>query len=94
MNVNREIERHRLPCGPATIGIESVCKKRLRDTFDMMLDRLTKETHPEGMDMKRAKLISDGKMKVEAKQEVDKYKEELQGNSKLLQDTSGKINTR
>lgn len=92
MNPKREIERHRLPCGAATIAIDGVCRRRLRDTHDALLDRLTHETHPEGHDLKKAQLIKDGKMKVEAKQEIDKYKEKLlMGNSKLLQDPSGKL---
>ena len=50
MNTKEEIKRHRLPCGAATVSIESVCRRRLRDHFDAMLDRLTEETHPEGRD--------------------------------------------
>ena len=50
MNTKEEINRHRLPCGAATVSIESVCRRRLRDHFDDMLDRLTEETHPEGRD--------------------------------------------
>jgi hypothetical protein len=78
------------------------------------MDRLTRETHPEGADReilemeeepeipeevepeesdkeKKERLIKEGKLKAEVKHAVDKYKEKLQGNSKLLQDTSGKI---
>jgi hypothetical protein len=40
---------------------------------------------------KKERLIKEGKMKAEVKHAVEKYKEKLQGNSKLLQDTSGKI---
>lgn len=50
MNTKEEIKNHRLPCGAATVSIESVCRRRLRDHFDAMLDRLTEETHPEGRD--------------------------------------------
>jgi hypothetical protein len=117
MNPKKEIERHRLPCGPMTVGIDSVCRRRLRDHFDAFLDRLTEETHPEGVEdeiletdveveipeekepeesdeEKKARLIKEGKMKAEVKHAVEKYKEKLQGNSKLLQDTSGKIQKR
>ncbi len=48
MNVKEEIKKHRLPCGPVTVGIDGVCRRRLRDHFDALLDRLTQETHPEG----------------------------------------------
>jgi hypothetical protein len=139
MNVKKEIERHRLPCGPATVSIESVCRKRLRDHFDRLLDRLTEETHPEGADPemdelddtmelqkeaekarqqaekdikkdldgfdkelekmtshesledKKERLIEEGKMKADVKHEVQKYSDKLMGNSKMLQDRTGKL---
>jgi hypothetical protein len=117
MNIKKEIERHRLPCGPVTIGIDGTCRRRLRDHFDALLDRLTKETHPEGVDPevvemdeevevpeekepeeteaeKKKRLIAEGKLKAEVKHEVEKYKNKLMGNSKLLQDPSGKIKKR
>jgi gamma-glutamyl:cysteine ligase YbdK (ATP-grasp superfamily) len=142
MNVKKEIERHRLPCGPATVSIESVCRKRLRDHFDRLLDRLTEETHPEGADPemdelddtlelqeeaekarqqaekdikkdldgfdkelekiashesiedKKERLIEEGKMKADVKHEVQKYSDKLMGNSKMSQNTSGKIQKR
>jgi len=43
---------------------------------------------------KKKRMVEEGKLKAEVKSEVDKYKEKLMGNSKLLQDTSGKINKR
>jgi len=50
MNAKKEIERHRLPCGPMTVSVDGVCRRKLRDSMDALLDRLTKETHPEGVD--------------------------------------------
>lgn len=50
MNVKHEIERHRLPCGAMTVAIDAVCRRRLRDSMDALLDELTKHTHPEGRD--------------------------------------------
>jgi len=116
MNTKREIERHRLPCGPVTVAIDGVCRKRLRDQFDALLDQLTKETHPEGVDdeilevdeveipeekrpeesdkEKKERLIKEGKLKAEVKVAVEKHKRKLMGNSKMLQDVSGKINKR
>lgn len=117
MNPKKEIERHRLPCGPMSISVDGVCRRRLRDHFDSLLDRLTQETHPEGVDKdilemeeepqipevkepeetdkeKKERLIKEGKLKAEVKKEVQKYEEKLMGNSKLLQDTSGKIQKR
>ena len=116
MNSKKEIERHRLPCGAVTVGIEGNCRRKLRDQFDSLLDRLTQETHPEGIDeeimevdevqipaeetpeespeAKKTRMIEEGKMKAEVKAEVDKYKEKLMGNSKMLQDISGKTKKR
>ena len=76
MNVTKELDRRRLPCGPLTVSIESVCRRRVRDLFDIKLDSLTREIHPEGHDLDKAKLIQDGKKKFEAKKEVDKLKPE------------------
>ena len=116
MNVKKEIEKHRLPCGPVTVSVEGTCRRRLRDHFDALLDRLTQETHPEGVDEeilemdeveipeepeeeesdedKKKRLIKEGKLKAEVKHVVEKHKEKLMGNSKMLQDPSGKIKKR
>lgn len=114
MNPKKEIERHRLPCGAASIAINGVCRRQLRDVFDSLLDQLTQEVHPEGVDTdilemeeevtlppepqkqetdqeKKQRLIKEGKLKAEVKKAVKSYEEKLMGNSKLLQDTSGKI---
>ena len=113
MNTKKEIERHRLTCGPMTVSIDGVCRRRLRDHFDALLDRLTQETHPEGVeeeilevdeveipeepeeeeseDEKKKRMIAEGKLKAEVKHEVEKYKEKLMGNSKMLQSQSGKL---
>lgn len=112
MNVKEEIKKHRLPCGPVTVNIDGVCRRRLRDHFDALLDRLTQETHPEGRneeeedmdnlleekeetrDEKKKRLIEEGKLRAEVSAKVKQYKEKLMGNSKLLQDPSGKIEKR
>ena len=116
MNTKKEIERHRLPCGPMTVSIDGVCRRRLRDHFDALLDRLTQETHPEGVEEeilevdeveipedkepeesdkdKKKRLIKEGKLKAEVKHEVEKHKEKLMGNSKMLQNPTGKIQKR
>jgi hypothetical protein len=117
MNPKKEIERHRLPCGPVTIAIEGICRRRLRDHFDALLDRLTEETNPEGVDkeiieldeqvelpeekepeetrsQQKKRMVEEGKLKAEVKHEVEKHKEKLMGNSKMLQDPSGKIQKR
>jgi hypothetical protein len=42
-------------------------------------------------DERKERLIKEGKLRAEVKATVRQYEEELQGNSKLLQDISGKI---
>jgi hypothetical protein len=48
----------------------------------------------ETRDDKKKRLIEEGKLRAEVSKEVGKYKEKLMGNSKLLQNTSGKIKKR
>ena len=50
MDAKKLIEKHLLPCGPMSVSVEGVCRRRLRDSMDALLDRLTEETHPEGVD--------------------------------------------
>jgi hypothetical protein len=111
------IEKHKIPCGPMSVSVEGVCRRRLRDHLDALLDRLTQETHPEGVDTeilemeeepeipeeqepeetrdeKKKRLIQEGKLRAEVSKEVGKYKEKLMGNSKMLQNPSGKIQKR
>lgn len=99
MNTKKEIERHRLPCGPVTVSIDGVCRRRLRDNFDDLLDKLTEETHPEGVDTEilemdeqvdlpeeqepeetdeqiRERMLKEGKMKIDVKRELAKYEAE------------------
>lgn len=46
-----------------------------------------KETSEE----RKKRLIDEGRMKAEVKMAIKSYEEELQGNSKMLQDVTGKI---
>ena len=117
MHPTKMIERHQLPCGPMAVAIDGICRRKLRDHFDQLLDRLTEETHPEGVDSeilemeeeveipevkepeetdkeKKERLIKEGKLKADVKHEVEKYKNKLMGNSKMLQDRTGKIKKR
>jgi hypothetical protein len=50
MNPKKQLEIHRLPCGPMAVNIQGVCRRRLKDQYDAMLDKLTQETHPTGVD--------------------------------------------
>lgn len=47
MNALQEIEQHRVPCGPMTVAASAVCRRRLKDSYDQLLDRLAKEIHQE-----------------------------------------------
>lgn len=40
---------------------------------------------------RKDKMIREGKLRAEVQAEIKKYREELQGNSKMLQDISGEI---
>lgn len=101
---------YRIPCGPMDISADGICRRSLRDGTNFLLDRLTKETNPEiprasklpnevemdeSVEEKKRRLIEEGKLRAEVQAEVKKYREEiLQGNSKLLQDISGRIESR
>lgn len=65
MNAHKEIERHRVPCGPMTVSVSAVCRRRLKDSFDSLLDRLTEEIHPEFVPPETPKdhtITEDGKI--------------------------------
>ena len=145
MNVTEEISRSRLPCGPVTVAADAVCRRRLRDTHDLLLDKLSELTSQEyeapqapkdhsiedgkvvhdevkkaqteqeaakkkaedkakveaekkaaepSRAEKKKQMLADAKDKVEVKVKTKEYEEKLMGNSKLLQDPSGKITPR
>jgi hypothetical protein len=100
-----------------TVAIDGICRRKLRDSMDALLDRLTQETHPEGVDTdilemeeeveipepeepeetddeKKKRMITEGKLKVDVKKAVKSYEDKVMGNSKMLQNTSGKIKKR
>jgi hypothetical protein len=145
MNALEEISQHRVPCGPMTVAASGVCRRRLRDSYDRLLDRLAQEIHqeytppelptdhefdkqgnivhkdelakrekaaktmqkgkekakkereknephsPEVLEAKKEKLLQEGMMKADVKKQVKEYEEKLMGNSRMLQDTSGKV---
>ena len=45
-NAQLELSQHRVPCGPVSVGASAVCRRRLRDSFSTLLDRLSEETGP------------------------------------------------
>ena len=72
-------QSYSIPCGALHVSADSVCKRGLRDSMDKLLDRLAKELHPV--------ILPDSAPKGFQSSE----KANLQGNSKLLQDTSGEL---
>jgi len=156
MNVKEELERHRLPCGPVTVSVRGVCRRRLQDRFDTILGKLSELTDqeykapkaPKGHELvdgkvvakgadqtpeekgqkmfeegvtknkvksklkehaaslepeeepeptledRRKEMLKEAKMKAEVKVKAKEHETKLMGNSRLLQDTTGKINKR
>ena len=115
----RELSMHRVPCGPMSIKASGVCRRRLRDNFNTLIDRLSQEAGPpESMGpempdgyhmMPDGTVMSDAHMKAEEMKKAEKkakndpvgklaealtgtltQKHNEMGNSKMLQDTSGK----
>lgn len=120
MNPKQELEKRRLVCGPMSVSVDGVCRRKLEEKFNTLLDRLTHEVHPEYVkpeapkgyefdakgnlvntaeklqkqrDKDLSKVIKglkepgpDGKSKQPGFQEGL-----LMGNSKLLQDPTGKL---
>ena len=60
-----------------TIAIDGICRRKLRDHFDSLLDRLTQETHPEGVDADILELDEEVEIpEVKEPEETDKEKKE------------------
>ena len=119
----KELSMHRVPCGPMSIKASGICRRRLRDNFNTLIDRLSEETGPQqsmGPEMPKGyhmmpdgTIMSDAHMQAqEARKQAKKAKKENpmgqlaeaikglgspqqsfndMGNSKMLQDPSGKI---
>jgi hypothetical protein len=84
------ISRHKIPCGPMSVSVEGVCRRRLRDHFDALLDHLTQETHPEGVDTEILEMEEEPEIPEEQEQE------ETEGEKKerMLQDGKLKIDVK
>lgn len=90
MNAKEEIKRHRLPCGPMAVSIESVCRRRLRDSMDALLDKLTRETHPEGVD----KDILEMEEQVDIPEDAEQEETEEQKKERMLREGKMKIDVK
>ena len=120
MNPKEELEKRRLVCGPLSVSVEGVCRRKLAEKYNTLLDRLTHEVHPEyvkpeapkGYEFDAKGNLVNTAEKLQKQREGDLSKviqglnqsgaggkgkqpgfQEglLMGNSKLLQDPTGKI---
>lgn len=95
VNTKDKIEKmYRVPCGPMDISADSVCRRTLKDSLDALLDRLTEEVNPnppKSQVPKEAQVSNDGKSFTLGTKINESFDENLQGNSKMLQDPSGKL---
>jgi hypothetical protein len=120
MNPKEELEKRRLACGPMSVSVDGVCRRKLDEKYNTLLDRLTHEVHPEyvkpeapkGYEFDAKGNLVNTAEKLQAQREKDlskviqgmkqsgadgKAKQPgfqeglLMGNSKLLQDPTGKM---
>ena len=120
MNPKEELEKRRLACGPMSVSVDGVCRRKLDEKYNTLLDRLTHEVHPEYVppeapkgyefDAKGNLVNTAEKMQKERQKELAQvvkglkepgpdgkskqpgFQESLlMGNSKLLQNPTGKI---
>jgi len=81
----REIAMHRIPCGPVAVNASGVCRRRLHDTFDKLLDRICEDCYeyqppeiPEGHELTEdGRVMSKDHLKKQAKttEKIKKTKE-------------------
>ena len=84
-------KRYVIPCGAMDVSATGICRRQLKDSFDSLLDRITEEIHPEFKENSLYnKALQDRDNTLEEEPKTTKSK--LEGNSKLLQDPTGKIN--
>ena len=120
MNPKEELEKRRLACGPMSVSVDGVCRRKLEEKYNTLLDRLTHEVHPEyvkpeapkGYEFDAKGNLVNTAEKLQKQREKDlskviqgmnhsgpggKSKQPgfqeglLMGNSKLLQDPTGKM---
>jgi hypothetical protein len=120
MNPKEELEKRRLACGPMSVSVDGVCRRKLEEKYNKLLDRLTHEVHPEyvkpeapkGYEFDAKGNLVNTAEKLQAQRDKDlskvikglkepgpdgKSKQPgfqeglLMGNSKLLQDPTGKM---
>lgn len=83
-------KRFVIPCGAMDVSATGVCRRQLKDMYDSILDRITEEIHPEFREESLYnKALQEKDNTPEEKSKTTKTKSE--GNSKLLQDPTGKV---
>jgi hypothetical protein len=90
MKAKELIEKHKIPCGPMSVSVEGVCRRRLRDHLDALLDKLTQDTHPEGAD--RDLLEMEEEPEIPEEQEPEETDE--QRRERMLADGKMKIDVK
>jgi len=89
----QELAMHRVVCGPVSINASSSCRRRLRDTFDRLLDSLCEKCHeemvepeiPEGHELTEdGRVMSSEHLKKQAKA-VEKGKKTKESNKLAAQ---------
>ena len=74
---------------------EGLVKNQVKAKLKEHADSLQPEAEPEPTQKEKEKeLLKEAKIKAEVKVKAKEHEKRLEGNSKLLQDTSGKINKR
>jgi len=84
------IEQHKIPCGPMTVSVEGVCRRRLRDSMDALLDRITKVTHPEGRDPDDDDLEDDYK-KIQEEERKREAEEEALAKEETIEEKKARL---
>ena len=82
-----DLQEHRVPCGPMSIDASAVCRRRVRDNFSLLLDRLCEECHPgsiapelpEGYIVDEDGAVVEDPSMQEGEEEVTKIAEALKG---------------
>ena len=90
MKAKELLEAHKIPCAPASIGADAICRRRLRDQFDALLDRLTEEVHPQGVDEE----ILEMEEQVDLPEEGEQEETDEQKRERMLQEGKLKIDVK
>jgi len=90
MKAKEIIRDGKIPCGPASISADAVCRRRLRDQYDALLDELTKDIHPQGADEEILEMDEQVDIPEEGKEEET----EEQKRERMLQEGKLKIDVK